>query len=996
MPFYPFLTGKIFNKKTTLLILGLAVVVFLFAPTVTLASSGPLENYGLTTARDFGLGTNNLIETIARIVQVILGFLGILAVLLILYAGFIWMTAAGDPAKIDKAKKIIINAVIGLIIIFSAFAIVSFIINQLWGGRDGSWGPRPGSGNDLSRWGIGAGPIQSVYPAPNQRDVPINTWLAVTFKEPIMPATICNVADVNDSDKCDGDTMLNIDVCKLGDNNLCETETGFSVDKFVGSTVWQTADARTFVITPKIYLGLEDLQNREFMVTLKEGISRAADGESVLERLIGRQFSWSFVTNGELDLDPPEILSTNTILNPSGMPSISGVSPAPDEEADGYSPAIAPTATKFSYTIFNQANLTPEINSAYTSPVSAPSSPSATISGSYGGTASGEVTVTIQPDGKTVAVDWPGIMDNYSGSYSQGQTINIGPYGLTFSLTEAANEQGGSWAVGGNSWKFAVTAYQPGDYVEVLSDSQVIKKYVFGRDIAIGQDAAKTTANITSALISGSGDIFKKESDSSIVTKEVGENSSRYSLNFVLNKSVIFSSTKIDGLNASQNQTVNDQPDVYRNQLFELQFNEPINPIFIDNIVIKYDRNNDGDFDDAEDVLDDFTTEISADYTTVGLRGSIECGLNTCGNQMYCWPMYDGAPEQGVATHYQVEIKASDLMVCSDPRCDQWQGACVGGSDNRCARRVGDQMVFYPGVGANLNEVNGIIDLAGNSLNGSFDYYQENGQVYGLANGPKSFYDLNLSNPPFSQSNPEANGFGDNFRWSFWVSTEIDRQAPLIMAIVSEDMTGGAMTSNLNQPVNFSFDRLMRSASLKPGWNYGPTSDQKSRTTRYLALNTLTVNANPVGFWVTKVNYDQDNDGWPDYTSANLQHHILDLYAAYAPLVGSGAESITQNCFLPSAGPIEAGSGQCQYTSEGITSGCVKVRMPNPASYGYLKCSEITDAEVCLDENYSCQPLYENASDDISGSWVITKDYPTVDPASGRTGCCFGKCKSNQ
>ncbi|HQA63804.1 MAG TPA: hypothetical protein PK085_01705, partial [bacterium] len=134
MPFYPFLTGKIFNKKTTLLILGLAVVVFLFAPTVTLASSGPLENYGLTTARDFGLGTNNLIETIARIVQVILGFLGILAVLLILYAGFIWMTAAGDPAKIDKAKKIIINAVIGLIIIFSAFAIVSFIINQLWGG----------------------------------------------------------------------------------------------------------------------------------------------------------------------------------------------------------------------------------------------------------------------------------------------------------------------------------------------------------------------------------------------------------------------------------------------------------------------------------------------------------------------------------------------------------------------------------------------------------------------------------------------------------------------------------------------------------------------------------------------------------------------------------------------------------------------------------------------------------------------------------------------
>ena len=101
-------------------------------------------------------------------------------------------------------------------------------------------------------------------------------------------------------------------------------------------------------------------------------------------------------------------------------------------------------------------------------------------------------------------------------------------------------------------------------------------------------------------------------------------------------------------------------------------------------------------------------------------------------------------------------------------------------------------------------------------------------------------------------------------------------------------------------------------------------------------------------------------------------------------------------CFFCQRRANRSGSGQCQYTSEGITSGCVKVSMPNPDSYGYLKCSEITDAEVCLDENYSCQPLYENASDDISGSWVITKDYPTVDPASGRTGCCFGKCKSNQ
>lgn len=41
------------------------------------------------------------------------------------------MTAAGDPDKVIKAKKVIIAAVIGLVIIFSAFAIASFVINQI-------------------------------------------------------------------------------------------------------------------------------------------------------------------------------------------------------------------------------------------------------------------------------------------------------------------------------------------------------------------------------------------------------------------------------------------------------------------------------------------------------------------------------------------------------------------------------------------------------------------------------------------------------------------------------------------------------------------------------------------------------------------------------------------------------------------------------------------------------------------------------------------------
>src|SRR3989344_6015393 len=70
---------------------------------------------------DPGLGQTPLIETINNIIKVLLGLLGILAVLLILWGGFIWMTATGDPDKVEKAKKLIISGIIGLVIIFAAY-----------------------------------------------------------------------------------------------------------------------------------------------------------------------------------------------------------------------------------------------------------------------------------------------------------------------------------------------------------------------------------------------------------------------------------------------------------------------------------------------------------------------------------------------------------------------------------------------------------------------------------------------------------------------------------------------------------------------------------------------------------------------------------------------------------------------------------------------------------------------------------------------------------
>lgn len=68
---------------------------------------------------------------IGAIIKIILGLLGIVVVLIVVYAGFLWMTAGGDPDQTKKARGWIIDAVIGLAIILSAYAITDFVIGKL-------------------------------------------------------------------------------------------------------------------------------------------------------------------------------------------------------------------------------------------------------------------------------------------------------------------------------------------------------------------------------------------------------------------------------------------------------------------------------------------------------------------------------------------------------------------------------------------------------------------------------------------------------------------------------------------------------------------------------------------------------------------------------------------------------------------------------------------------------------------------------------------------
>jgi len=78
-----------------------------------------------------GLGNKPLTETVGQLIGVFLGLLGVIFLLLVIYAGFIWMTAQGDPKSVEKARNILLSAVVGLVILLSAYAISNFVIIQL-------------------------------------------------------------------------------------------------------------------------------------------------------------------------------------------------------------------------------------------------------------------------------------------------------------------------------------------------------------------------------------------------------------------------------------------------------------------------------------------------------------------------------------------------------------------------------------------------------------------------------------------------------------------------------------------------------------------------------------------------------------------------------------------------------------------------------------------------------------------------------------------------
>lgn len=73
-----------------------------------------------------GSGTT-LADVITSVTQAFIGFLGVISTLLIIYAGYLWMTAGGDDSKIEKSKNIIKQVIVGFIVLSLAYGIIAYV-----------------------------------------------------------------------------------------------------------------------------------------------------------------------------------------------------------------------------------------------------------------------------------------------------------------------------------------------------------------------------------------------------------------------------------------------------------------------------------------------------------------------------------------------------------------------------------------------------------------------------------------------------------------------------------------------------------------------------------------------------------------------------------------------------------------------------------------------------------------------------------------------------
>lgn len=125
------------NFKRKIIIFFLLTSIFVLGQPVFVSGTDlvdTLKNDLKITAEKSALNktaSDSLPDVIGNLIGAVLSLTGLLFFGLMVYGGIIWMTSHGNEQDTKKAFDIIIGAIIGILIIVSAYAITTFMFESL-------------------------------------------------------------------------------------------------------------------------------------------------------------------------------------------------------------------------------------------------------------------------------------------------------------------------------------------------------------------------------------------------------------------------------------------------------------------------------------------------------------------------------------------------------------------------------------------------------------------------------------------------------------------------------------------------------------------------------------------------------------------------------------------------------------------------------------------------------------------------------------------------
>lgn len=105
---------------------SLAIILCITIPVATRALGG-LD----TTASGAGYQEKDLLKIGGNAINTALSFVGVLFLVMMIAGGFIWMTAAGNEARVKTALNLLTAGIIGLVIVVAAYAITAWLGDTL-------------------------------------------------------------------------------------------------------------------------------------------------------------------------------------------------------------------------------------------------------------------------------------------------------------------------------------------------------------------------------------------------------------------------------------------------------------------------------------------------------------------------------------------------------------------------------------------------------------------------------------------------------------------------------------------------------------------------------------------------------------------------------------------------------------------------------------------------------------------------------------------------